>query len=206
MSEILSLFATRITRSPLLAKGSDALRLDLMQACEALESEDVAGRVWCQDNNYNGYTSYASLNDLPRRFTAFDDLRRVLDKHVAKFGVEVGFNLAGGKLKLDSMWVNVLPNGGVHSGHIHPHSVVSGTYYVTVPEGASTLKFEDPRLTMMMAAPTRTNDAARDLQPYISLSPQVGEVILWESWLRHEVILNKSIAKRISISFNYAWV
>ena len=182
------------------------LRLDLLQACEALETEDFAGRIWCQDNNYNGYTSYASLNDLPQRFTAFDNLRRALDKHVAKFGVEVGFNLAGGKLKLDSLWVNVLPSGGVHSGHIHPHSVVSGTYYVAVPEGASTLKFEDPRLTMMMAAPTRTNDAARDLQPFISLSPQVGEVILWESWLRHEVILNKSIAKRISISFNYAWV
>ena len=27
--------------------------------------------------------------------------------------------------------------GGMHTSHIHPHSVVSGTYYVAIPEGAS---------------------------------------------------------------------
>ncbi len=206
MSETLSLFATRIHRAPLGGKTPNEVRLDLQEACEALEVEDKAGRKWCRDNGYKGYTSYASLGDLPQRFAAFDDLRRALDKHVAKFSTEVGFDLAGGKLKLDSMWVNVMPSGGVHTGHIHPHSVISGTYYVAVPEGASTLKFEDPRLAMMMAAPTRKVDAARDLQTFIFLSPAEGEVILWESWLRHEVALNKSTSKRISISFNYAWV
>jgi uncharacterized protein (TIGR02466 family) len=206
MSETLSLFATRIYRAPLGGKTPEDLRLDLVDACEVLEVEDKAGRKWCRENVYKGYTSYASLGDLPQRFSAFDDLRRALDKHVAKFSAEVGFDLAGGKLKLDSVWVNVMPSGGVHTGHIHPHSVVSGTYYVAVPEGSSTLKFEDPRLTMMMAAPTRKTDAARDLQSFIFLTPEQGEVILWESWLRHEVALNKSKEKRISISFNYAWV
>jgi uncharacterized protein (TIGR02466 family) len=206
MSELLSLFATRIYRAALGGKAHEDLRLDLVDACEALEVEDKAGRKWCRDNGYKGYTSYASLGDLPQRFSAFDDLRRALDKHVAKFSAEVGFDLAGGKLKLDSIWVNVMPSGGVHSGHIHPHSVLSGTYYVAVPEGSSTLKFEDPRLTMMMAAPTRKSDAAQDLQPFIFLTPAHGEVILWESWLRHEVTPNKSKDKRISISFNYNWV
>jgi uncharacterized protein (TIGR02466 family) len=206
MSEILSLFATRIYRAPIGGKTPDALRGDVLEACQALESEDSAGRKWCRDNGYKGYTSYASLSDLPQRFTTFDDLRRALDKHVAKFSSEVGFDLAGGKLKLDSLWVNIMPSGGVHTGHIHPHSVISGTFYVSLPEGSSTLKFEDPRLAMMMAAPTRRPEAAQDLQPFIFLMPQIGEVILWESWLRHEVALNKSKDKRISISFNYAWV
>jgi uncharacterized protein (TIGR02466 family) len=206
MTETLSLFATHVRRTILGGKGPEDLRLDLLEASEALEAEDMAGRKWCRDNCYRGYTSYASLADLPQRFTAFDDLRRALDKHVSQFGKDVGFDLAGGKLKLDSMWVNVMPSGGVHTGHIHPHSVVSGTYYVSVPEGASTLKFEDPRLPMMMAAPLRRAEAAQNLQPFIFLSPQEGEVILWESWLRHEVVLNKSKQKRISISFNYAWV
>jgi uncharacterized protein (TIGR02466 family) len=206
MSEILSLFATRIYRAPLGGRAPDDLRLDLKDASEVLEVEDKAGRKWCRYNGYRGYTSYASLNDLPQRISAFDDLRRALDKHVAKFSGEVGFDLAGGKLKLDSIWVNVLPSGGVHTGHIHPHSVVSGTFYVSLPEGSSTLKFEDPRLSMMMAAPTRHPSAAQDLQPFVFLTPMIGEVILWESWLRHEVALNKSKEKRISISFNYAWV
>jgi uncharacterized protein (TIGR02466 family) len=49
-------------------------------------------------------------------------------------------------------------------------------------------------------------DAAPDLQPFVFLTPQIGEVILWESWLRHEVVLNRAQSKRVSISFNYAWV
>jgi uncharacterized protein (TIGR02466 family) len=205
MSETISLFATRVYRAELGGKTPKDLRFDLVDACEALEAEDKAGRKWCRDNGYKGYTSYASLSDLPQRFSAFDDLRRALDKHIARFSAEVGFDLSGGKLKLDSIWVNVMPSGGVHTGHIHPHSVVSGTYYVSVPEGSATLKFEDPRLAMMMAAPTRKIDASRDLQPFIFLAPGEGEVILWESWLRHEVALNKSKGQRISISFNYAW-
>ena len=59
---------------------------------------------------------------------------------------------------------------------------------------------------MMMAAPTRLAEAAQDLQPFVFLRPDEGEVILWESWLRHEVVLNRAKSKRVSISFNYAWV
>jgi uncharacterized protein (TIGR02466 family) len=206
MSEVLSLFATRVYRAALGGRNPQEVLSDLAQACAVLENEDSAGRKWCRDNNYKGYTSYASLSDLPMRNPAFEVLRRALDKHVATFGEEVGFDLAGGRLKLDSLWVNVLPSGGVHSGHIHPHSVVSGTFYVSVPQGSASLKLEDPRLSMMMAAPTRKQDSARDLQPFVFLTPQEGEVILWESWLRHEVVLNRSKSARVSISFNYAWV
>jgi uncharacterized protein (TIGR02466 family) len=206
MADILTLFATRLYRAPLGGKDAEALRGDLALACDALQQEDKAGRAWCREHGYKGYTSYASLSDLPQRDPAFDTLRKGLDKHVARFAAEVGFDLAGGKLKLDSLWVNVMPNGGVHSGHIHPHSVISGTYYVTIPENAASLKLEDPRLAMMMAAPTRLTAADQSLQPFVFLSPKEGEVILWESWLRHEVVLNRARAPRISISFNYAWV
>ena len=206
MSETLSFFATRIYRSPLGAKAPQDLRQDLLDACKALESEDSAGRKWCRDNGYKGYTSYGSLSDLPQRFTAFDHLRRMLDKHVTKFSEELGFDLAGGRLKLDSLWVNMMPSGGVHTGHIHPHSVISGTFYLSLSQGSSTLKFEDPRLGFMMAAPTRKSTVDQDQKPFISLMPCENEIIMWESWLRHEVGLNKSKTKRISISFNYAWV
>jgi uncharacterized protein (TIGR02466 family) len=91
----------------------------------------------------------------------------------------------------------------MHSGHIHPHSVVSGTYYVTIPKGASALKLEDPRLGLMMAAPARrTPDGANPQFVYVAPAP--GTVLLWESWLRHEVPINRAKSKRISVSFNYA--
>ena len=105
-----------------------------------------AGRRWSRDHGYGGYTSYASLNDLTRRASIFAELERGIARHVAAFARELQFDLGGRKLKLDSLWVNVMDKGAVHAPHIHPHSVISGTYYVTVPPGAGAIRFEDPRL------------------------------------------------------------
>jgi uncharacterized protein (TIGR02466 family) len=196
-----TLFATRFYEGAL---GDPALLAELEESALDLAREDRAGRAWCKAHAYPGYTSYASLNDLPMRNPVFDDLRRALDKHVRIFAEEAFFDLGGRKLKLDSLWVNVMKGtGGHHSGHIHPHSVVSGTLYVRVPEGASGLKLEDPRLPMMMAAPLRRADAPEDARTFVYAEPEAGSVFLWESWLRHEVTAGRAKDERISISFNY---
>lgn len=197
-----SLFATRFYEADL---GDAPLVEELEDAALELSKADRAGVAWSKAHGYRGYTSYASLNDLPLRDPRFGDLVRVLNKHVAAFAKDCAFDLGGRKLKLDSLWVNVLKPGGAHSGHIHPHSVVSGTMYVTIPEGAGALKLEDPRLPMMMAAPTRLEDAPEDLRTFVYAEPKPGSVFLWESWLRHEVVPNAAKGERISISFNYRW-
>jgi uncharacterized protein (TIGR02466 family) len=179
---------------------------ELEEACRALATEDEAGRRWSRANNYRGYTSYASLNDLPRRDPRFAELVRRLDRHVAAFAADCAMDLAR-KPKLDSLWVNVLKAGGAHSGHIHPHSIISGTVYVAVPPGSGALKIEDPRLPMMMAAPPRRPDAPEQLRSFVYAEPKPGSLFLWESWLRHEVVAGtgsgRSGGERISISFNY---
>ena len=197
-----SLFASLLYQEAL---GDAALITELEASCLQLAEDDRAGRRWAKEHAYRGYTSYASLNDLPIRDPAFADLKRLLDKHVARFADACAFDLAGRKLKLDSLWVNVLDGKGGHSGHIHPHSVVSGTLYVALPAGSRGLRLEDPRLAMMMAAPTRRPDAPEMLQSFVEVSPEPGTVLLWESWLRHEVPAGSGSAKRISVSFNYRW-
>ena len=201
------LFATRVYEASLADDpGFAAFNAELEQACRMLAEEDLAGQAWCRDRGYGGYTSYASLNDLPVRATIFAELKRRLDRHAAKFAQALAFDLGPrGKLKLDSLWVNVLKPGAAHSGHIHPHSVLSGAVYVATPPGAAGLRLEDPRLASMMAAPPRQADAAEDLRPFVTLTPHPGAVLLWESWLRHEVPANRSKTPRISLSFNYAW-
>lgn len=201
-----ALFVTRLFEASLGAdKGFAALNADLEDACRMLADEDQAGRRWCKANAYPGYTSYASLNDLPTRVTAFGDLKKRLDKQAAAFAAEVAFDLKGRRLVMDSLWVNVLKPGGGHTSHIHPHSVISGAYYVATPPGASALKLEDPRLPMMMAAPVRLKETPQDRQSFVYVNPEVGEVLLWESWLRHEVPMNMAEEERISVSFNYEW-
>lgn len=203
MSEILSLFPTRIYRAELAELN---LMEEIRSACEVLAVDDEAGQKWCRKHGYPGYTSYASLNDLPWRFPAFKVLAKAIDKHVAAFAKVLEFDLGGGKLKMDSFWVNVLPEGGFHAAHIHPHSVISGTFYVSIPKGASALRLEDPRHAMMMASPPRKAKASRDNQAFVSVAPQPGTLLLWESWLRHDVPVNRSTEERISVSFNYNWV
>ena len=133
-------------------------------------------------------------------------LEQSLEEYV-KASMLVDILVASGKLELEDLWINILPEGGTHSSHIHPHSVISGTTYVALPEGASALKLEDPRSARMMAAPPRRKDARDELKLFVYMRPEPGEVFLWESWLRHEVPLNLADdEERISVSFNYKWV
>ncbi|MDG1282826.1 MAG: TIGR02466 family protein [Pseudorhodobacter sp.] len=206
MAEISSLFVTRLYRAEVNELAKKPIDFEeLAASCMAIAEDDEAGQDWCEKNGYPGYTSYASLNDLPWRFPLFGDLEKALDKHVAAFCKDLGFDLQGRKLKCGSFWVNILPEGGMHASHIHPHSVISGTTYVSMPKGTSALKLEDPRLPMMMNAPIRTKKAPQELQSFVYVKPVVGEVLLWESWLRHEVPMNMAEEERISVSFNYEW-
>ena len=205
MTTIRSLFATRLYHAPLSEHGAPIDPAEMEASCYSIAEDDAAGQEWCEANGYAGYTSYASLTDLPWRFPIFADLVKSLDAHVAAFAEDAEFDLDGRKLVLEDLWINILPEGGIHTSHIHPHSVVSGTTYVAMPEGASALKLEDPRSQMMMAAPARLNDAREEMRQFIYVAPAVGDVLLWESWLRHEVPMNMSEDDRISVSFNYRW-
>lgn len=202
MSQTTPLFVTRLYRARLSAT-LDAGELEA--SCYSIAEDDEAGQEWCEREGYPGYTSYASLTDLPWRFPIFADLVKALDAHVAVFAKDLAFDLGDRGLELEDLWINILPEGGTHSSHIHPHSVISGTTYVAMPECTSALKLEDPRLPMMMAAPPRIKDAPEDLRSFVYVKPDVGDVLLWESWLRHEVPMNMSEDDRISVSFNYKW-
>lgn len=195
-----SLFVTRLYE----AEVTDHMLLDqLAHSIRSLANDDQAGRRWSRDKGYKGYTSYASLNDLPRRDPAFADLQKLLTRHAAAFAGELAFDLAR-KPRLDSIWVNQLRSSGHHSAHIHPHSILSGTIYVETPDQAGAIRFEDPRLAMMMAAPAKREDAAEELRPFVTVTPRRGLLLLWESWLRHEVLPGSAKGDRLSISFNFA--
>jgi uncharacterized protein (TIGR02466 family) len=195
------LFVTRIYRA------DNIVPAKLNNAVEALSmslaADDAAGLKWCEKHGYPGYTSYASLNDLPWRFPEFGRLVKAIDKHCLAYAKHLHWDLRGMKPRVDSLWVNVMPEGGSHTSHIHLNSVISGTYYVAVPDGAGPIVYEDPRLAFMMAAPPRKASLPQMLKPHVSFRPETGTLMLWESWLRHEVPLNRAEGNRISVSFNY---
>lgn len=178
---------------------------DLKSEISQIEKADHEGRDWSSVNYKNGYTSYASWDQLHRMSSTFAALEKKIDLHVRKYGKNIGYAVHKNTLKMDTIWVNIMPAGASHTAHIHPHAVISGTFYVETPVASSAIKFEDPRLGFMMNAPAVVPGAAKDLQRFFSLNPRAGDLILFESWLRHEVPMNQSKKPRISISFNYSW-
>ncbi len=201
------MFATKVYQKSLSTKRSETRKLNQQLALEAHEiaALDRAGQKWSNENYKNGFTSYASANELHKRSSTFERLEIQIRKHVNAYARELAWDLGGGKLEITTCWVNIMPQNTHHGLHLHPLSVISGTYYVDLPKGTPGIKFEDPRIERMMAAPPiRAN--ARDAQRFTLVQAKPGDLILFESWLRHEVPLNSVKRERISISFNYDWV
>lgn len=198
-------FPTFIYCEPLQKSGLTRLNTELADECRRLREFDTAGRRWSGKNYPGGYTSYASMNELHRFSSSFAALEKKFTQHVRTFARSLDLDLRGRTIHLTDLWVNIMPPTAAHSLHLHPLSFISGTYYVVTPRGCPGLKFEDPRLDRFMAAPPRLPKARRENQIHVTYPAEAGNVILFESWLRHEVASNRVDEERISVSFNFNW-
>jgi uncharacterized protein (TIGR02466 family) len=185
--------------------GAAALNRRLLPECRQLERDDESGRRWSAKNYPGGYTSYNSASRMYEVSPTFAQLKRGLDRHVASFAKSLEFDLEGRELQMTDCWVNIMPRQVVHSLHLHPLATISGTYYVHTPRGSAGLKLEDPRLDRYMAAPPLKVNARVDRQRWVVTPAQAGTLVLFESWLRHEVPPNPASSPRVSVSFNYNW-
>jgi uncharacterized protein (TIGR02466 family) len=198
-------FPTHIYCEKLQKTGLTRLNDELADECARLREFDDAGRKWSATNYPGGYTSYASMNELHRFSSTFGDLEKKIARHVRAFSKALDMDLRGREIRMTDCWVNIMPPTAAHSLHLHPLAFISGTYYVRTPKGCSGLKFEDPRLDRFMAAPPKIAAVRDENRVHTTYPAEAGNVILFESWLRHEVAANRVDDERISISFNYNW-
>lgn len=199
-------FPTQLWVARVPASLQGRLNRQLAREARMLEEIDDTGAKWCRKNYRGGYTSYASITDLPYRSSNFGELKKWIDGEARKFARALDMDLMSGRLEMTTCWVNIMRQHCQHSFHIHPLSAISGTYYVEVPKGAGALKIEDPRLTGFMGSPPRHSKARVENQRFHDFKPSPGDLILFESWLKHEVPQNHSAKERISVSFNYDWI
>lgn len=152
-------------------------------------------------------TDYLGGNLMAVSHPAIDWLRecanRTIIDYLRRQGLDypVNWHLQG--------WANVNRFGDYHDLHNHPHSYLSGTYYVAVPEADANLpgrrdrrpgaiSFYDPRPQANMNA--IRGDAQVEAEH--TIRPQPGMLLLWPAFLHHFVHPNLSQAPRLSISFN----
>jgi uncharacterized protein (TIGR02466 family) len=200
-----TLFPTLIYSARLPPARAADLNRRLLAECRQLRGDDVAGQRWSLGNYPGGYTSYGSLCQLQRLSPTFAELERRLAPHLRAYVAALQLDMRGRKLAMTDCWINIMPPRAAHGLHLHPLSTISGTYYVRAANGCAGIKFEDPRLDRFMAAPPRRADARTQYRPWVSVAAAAGKLVLFESWLRHEVPPNTARSERVSVSFNYAW-
>jgi len=198
-------FPSLVYQAKLKSKPQSLLS-ELAVEAEQIRQADPVGQAWSKKNYPGGYTSYGSMDQLHQMSSTFELLQKEINSHVEVFMKRLELDIPVKALQMQSCWLNIMAPGVTHTMHIHPLSVISGTFYVATPKNSSALKFEDPRLTSFMASPPRKKKATPENQRFIEVQPQAGEVILFESWMKHEVPRNSSSQERISISFNYDWI
>jgi len=161
-----------------------------------------------EDANASLTTNYLRDNLLVSDHPAVGWLRECINRTVTDY-----FRALGVTYPIDWTlhgWANVNRLGDYHDPHNHPHSYLSGTYYVQVPQDRAPLRtrrdvrpgcitFYDPR------GPAVNMNAIRGdpyIEPEYTVTPQPGQILLWPAFLSHFVHPNLSETLRISISFN----
>lgn len=200
-----TLFPTLIHRGPLGGRDLPRFNQRLLDDAEALRLHDGPGQRWSDVHYVGGYTSYATHDKLHRTLSTFAELERRVTRHARTFAARLSYDLRGRSIEMTDCWVNFMSSQVSHGMHLHPLSFLSGTYYVRTPRGSAGLKFEDPRLSNLMAVPPRRVDAPPAMRSFVTMPVRAGTVTLFESWLRHEVPATRLAGERVSISFNYAW-
>ena len=95
--------------------------------------------------------------------------------------------------RLDA-WATVLDRGGYQDSHNHPSGVLSGVYYVQLPENGDSGAIEFGRPAPPFTSPS---------EPEVMLiRPQPGLLVLFPSFFWHRTIPFQSDGKRISIAFD----
>jgi|SRR5450432_42151 len=199
-------FPTYVYESALLRKGNDAFAESLRSACQEVRDQDSEGQRWCSEHYPAGYTSYGTRRNLHRTVAAFVELERKIWPHVSRFARRLDMDLREAQLAMTDCWVNFMSQGASHPLHLHPGAVVSGSFYVCTPPGCSGIRFEDPRLEQAMGAPPRRADCRPENLQRVSYDVDAGKLVLFQSFLKHEVASNPVPSERVSVSFNYTWV
>lgn len=155
-------------------------------------------------NYKNTYTEDEGLaTELELRFFV-DIILKTAQEYLADKSIKLKKNV--------NLWVSIfaseMQQGDYHHPHSHPGALLSGLIYLQVPSGSSNLEFSSPRgkniawLDFVEQSPLPQDLFSIDHTHTISIKPEPGLFLFWESWASHRVPTNNSTEPRITMVFN----
>ena len=150
-------------------------------------------------SNEGGYQSHP-LDPYDERLTSFT---RHVEAAVSTVVRELGWT---GTARANTLWWNA--NGPGHSNrlHWHPGNDFAAVYYLACDEHTGPLRLRDPRLLRLHTEHDEGwQDRPVEQCPYVAVTPEPGDLVVFPGWLEHEVGRNESTARRVSVATNLSW-
>jgi uncharacterized protein (TIGR02466 family) len=173
--------------------STELAKLMLPVARKYLDNKELVTNTWGYKNTYN----------VDLGLEQFDDLKPFINA-IVKLGNEFleGLGYDSTKINLHPhIFVSEMFENDYHTRHAHAGSLLSGILYLQVPTGSSPIVFTDPRPHRdFLCLPKKGKSSDQ-----IFITPVEGLMLIWESWLNHEVPKNASKDGRITMVFNLGW-
>jgi uncharacterized protein (TIGR02466 family) len=149
------------------------------------------------DKRYpNGYTTFYGGYELNENLkNSMPKLCNFILSNAYEILERQHINLGNKKLEITTFWMSRMLKNGFHAKHLHAHSFYSGTYYVNADPTNSSIKFYDARIYKQFAPESNSGEV-------VEYRPESGKLLLWDSYLEHEVDINLADIPRDAISFN----
>jgi uncharacterized protein (TIGR02466 family) len=96
-------------------------------------------------------------------------------------------------------WINLHDRGGFNFLHMHEGSLLSGSFYLSVPPGAGAFVIRDPRPGVLHGS---VKGGVPNGHADVHLAPSTGLLVLFPCWMEHYVEPHDSDDPRITIAFN----
>ena len=109
------------------------------------------------------------------------------------------------EIVVSNLWVNINKKHSYNLNHIHTGSFFSGCFYIKVPEESGRINFENPSKTHQIFTNNfnlYTDNLNEFTAHHWTYDPKPNLLLLFPSWIEHNVDQNLSNEDRISFAFN----
>jgi uncharacterized protein (TIGR02466 family) len=144
------------------------------------------------DRGHFHYKTSYNMSQVESYLSNFPFIKQSIIEIAQNYTTKIGYQLPD---KIDiSLFTSRMIIGDRHESHIHPDSILSGLFYLNIDKNSAPILFEDPRpiRPFNQLIPIDKNRLEKYNTYEISFMPKVGDIIIWESWLKHRVPLNNS--------------
>ena len=114
---------------------------------------------------------------------------------------EFGWEYVPNKQRVVAMWAVINKKNSYNVKHNHQNCYLSSAYYIKKPENSGDITFHDPKEAKTYRFPEvkkHTNYSAQS----ITIKPDEGDLLIFPSYLYHDVGTNLSDEERVVVSFN----